>query len=100
MSKLGRVLLYGPGGIVLVGIVGYAALHLGHPDLRSPHQRGPTLQSVRPDSVWVVWDTVEPTTGVVEYGLGRALKLAVQETDATRHHEVQLTGLQPYAVYY
>jgi len=100
MSKLGRVLLYGLGGIVLVGIVGYTALHLWIADLQRAHPHGPTLQSVAPDSIWVVWDTVEPTLGLVEYGLTSELGLAAEETEAAQHHELQLVGLQPYTEYY
>jgi predicted phosphodiesterase len=100
MSKLGRVLLYGLGGIVLVGMAGYAALHLWIADLRRPHPRGPTLQSVTPDSVWVVWDTIEPTTGLVEYGSNPELGQVMKEMEAALHHELQLSGLQPYTEYY
>ena len=67
--------------------------------IRSP-QRGPYLQSVAPDSVWVVWDTTAVSHGQVEFGTTRALGQTVHERRETRHHELQLPGLQPYTVYY
>ena len=63
-------------------------------------RRGPFLQSVAPDSVWVVWDTLGPGRGWVEYGTTPALGQMVQKKQEARHHELQLGGLQPYTVYY
>ena len=65
-----------------------------------PAPRGPYLQSVAPDSVWVVWDTAEPSTGQVEYGPTPDLGQVVEERQAAYHHEVQLTGLEAYTVYH
>lgn len=100
MSKIGRVILYGLCAAVLVAITGYAALHLWIAEYKRPHPRGPYLQSVRPDSVWVVWDTVEPSTGLIEYGLSPELGQVMEEHGAELHHELQLSGLQPYTDYY
>lgn len=66
-----------------------------------PPTRGPYLQSVEPDSVWVVWDTARRSLGYVEYGDTPALGLTVREARAVTHHALQLNGLKPYTqVYY
>jgi hypothetical protein len=104
MSRIGRVILYGLCAAILLVIVGYSALLIfGAVRIRTerqPQPRGPYLQSVTADSVWVVWDTAAPATGRVEYGPTRELGRVVEENEAALHHEVQLTGLKPYAVYY
>lgn len=62
-------------------------------------ERGPYLQSVAPDSVWVVWDTSEPCMGSVEYGSTSALGQVITDEQALTHHAVQLVGLEPYTSY-
>jgi phosphodiesterase/alkaline phosphatase D-like protein len=47
-----------------------------------------------------VWDTVEPSTGLIEYGLSPELGQVMEEHGAALHHELQLSGLQPYTDYY
>ena len=66
---------------------------------KANHSRGPYLQSVTPDSIWVVWDTSQPSTGRLEYGLTTELGQVVVENQESTHHELQLTGLQPYTSY-
>jgi penicillin V acylase-like amidase (Ntn superfamily) len=61
--------------------------------------RGPYLQSVTADSVWIVWDTVERSVGQVEYGLTPEFGSIAEEDQAAYHHEVQLTGLRPQTTY-
>jgi hypothetical protein len=104
MSRIGRCLLYALCAVVLLALAGYAAIHVFGPVRRwmdrQPRPRGPYLQSVTPDSVWIVWDTSEPSTGRVEYGLTRELGVLVEDATAALHHEVQLTGLEPYALYH
>lgn len=58
------------------------------------------MQSVAPDSVWVVWETTEPIIGRVEYGLTREFGQVVEENEAVLHHEVQLAELKPYTDYF
>ena len=84
--------------LLLCGLIA-SLLYLIVPGLISP-PRGPYLQSVAPDSVWVVWDTKGVTRGLVEFGTTRALGQMIQEARVGRHHEVQLYGLQPYTDYY
>jgi predicted phosphodiesterase len=86
---------------VLVGVAALVVIALfwvsrGRQDIR----RGPYLQSVTPFSIWVVWDTRQPSLGQVEYGPTSDLGLAVEESQAVLHHEVELTGLQPYSDYF
>jgi hypothetical protein len=66
--------------------------------LQAP-RRGPYLQSVTPESVWVVWDTAGLTAGRVEYGASPELGQAIEEAQPARHHEVQLAGLEPSTWY-
>jgi len=63
-------------------------------------KRGPYLQMVTPNSVLVVWDTAEPEVGRVEYGPTEALGLLAEESQAARHHAVELTGLASYSNHY
>jgi hypothetical protein len=100
MSKIGRVVLYVLCGTAMVGIAGYSTLHIWLAVRSQPHPRGPYLQSVTPDSVWVVWDTVEPSIGLVKYGLTSEFGQVAEEKEAALHHEVQLIGLKPYTYYY
>jgi len=62
--------------------------------------RGPYLQTVTTDSVWIVWETRQPTKSSVEYGPTRALGQRREEERTVTHHELQLTGLQPYSQYF
>lgn len=62
--------------------------------------RGPYLQLVTPDSIWVVWDTSQASIGRVEYGSMTGLGQFVEEKVAVRHHALQLVGLQPGTRYY
>jgi hypothetical protein len=69
-------------------------------DLARPHARGPYLQSVTPNSVWVVWDTTRPASSQVAYGLTEDLGEVARAGGTGLHHAVQLTGLQPYTTYH
>ncbi len=90
--------VFSAAGLIL--IAGYAALQIWLISMKQPQARGPYLQSVTPHSVWVVWDTKKPVTGRVEYGLSRKLGQMAEEVTESRHHEVQLTGLEPYTAYH
>ena len=99
MSRGWRAVLYGFCALGLILIAAYSTLHIWQIQRKQPQRRGPYLQSVSPNSVWVVWDTTRPLTGVVEYGLTSELGQVteeVKELEGSLHHEVQLTGLQPY----
>lgn len=100
MSRIRRGVLYGLGIIGFLSIVLYLTLNIWLALLRQPQPRGPYLQSVTPHSVWVVWNTTEPSIGLVEYGLTRELGQMAEEKAAALHHEVQLVGLKPYTYYH
>lgn len=85
--------------MVLVG-GGYSTLHVFIISQDQPQPRGPYLQSVTPNSVWVVWDTTSQSMGKVEYGLSPELGEVTEESESVLHHAVQLTGLKPYTEYY
>ena len=62
--------------------------------------RGPYLQWLRPDAITIVWETVDEVDSVVEYGRTSAYGSSTTDCDSTAHHEVTLTGLNPYSVYH
>jgi len=62
--------------------------------------RGPYLQWVRPDSITIAWETIDEVDSVVEYGPTAAYGSTATDCDWTTHHEVTLTGLNPYTVYH
>lgn len=100
MSRGRRAVLYGFCALGLILIAGYSILHIWQVLRKQPQAKGPYLQSVTSDSVWVVWDTTRPVVGNVEYGLTRDLGQVVEEVKDSLHHEVKLKGLEPYTVYY
>jgi hypothetical protein len=94
-----RVGLFILGAICFL-VIAFFALDSYLTQQEQPQPRGPFLQSVTPDSIWVVWETTSPSTGRVEYGLTSELGQVVEENEDVLHHEVQLTGLRPYTEYY
>jgi len=60
---------------------------------------GPTIEAVTSNSVTVVWETDEPATSVVEYGLDENYDLKKSESELTQQHQIQLINLQPAATY-
>jgi hypothetical protein len=100
MSRIGRVVLYGLGIICALVIILFVTIHIFLTMRNQPQPRGPYLQSVTPNSIWVMWETTSPSTGKVEYGLTPELGQVVEEIEAVLHHELQLTGLTPYTDYY
>jgi hypothetical protein len=87
-------------GVICLLVIIFLALHIFLVNQNLPQPRGPFLQSVTPNSIWVVWETTSPLTGQVEYGLTSELGQVVEENDDVLHHEVQLIGLKPYTNYY
>ncbi|MEJ2013476.1 MAG: metallophosphoesterase [Anaerolineales bacterium] len=99
MSRLRRLsLLIFAAACLLVSL--YFALHILITNQNRPQARGPFLQSVTTNSVWVVWETTSPIAGQVEFGPDADLGHVVEENERVLHHEVQLTGLKPYTLYY
>jgi MYXO-CTERM domain-containing protein len=65
----------------------------------------PYLQSATPEGIWVMWETDEGETSVVEWGADETLGERVTAPSrvgfaGTRIHEAELTGLEPNTVYY
>ncbi len=85
-------------GLLIFGLASYVWFIPGA-DAHSL-QRGPYLQSVTADSIWVVWDSISPEKGSVEYGPTRKMGMIVGEDHKTQHHEVKLSGLEPYTTYF
>ncbi|GAB3993934.1 hypothetical protein GCM10028807_30430 [Spirosoma daeguense] len=62
--------------------------------------RGPYLQVLTPTSVVVRWQTDQPTTGRIWYGLqANQLTSNLAETQPSTEHNLTLTGLQPSTRY-
>lgn len=96
LPRIKHLLIYGFGVILLLFAAGY--LVRSWTDLHHL-RRGPYLQSVAPDSVWVVWDTFKPSTGRVEYGSTPALGQVIMDEQILTHHALQLVDLEPYCLY-
>jgi predicted phosphodiesterase len=58
---------------------------------------GPWLQQPTETSVIVMWETAEPTTGVVRYGRSEPFEHETTDGKTDTLHEVTLTGLAPGA---
>lgn len=59
----------------------------------------PYLQNVTPDGITVMWETVEPIIGVVEYGRYGTFENKAQETEARKLHEIRISGLDAATTY-
>jgi hypothetical protein len=70
------------------------------PELRSNFSRGPVLQNASSNSVQVIWKTVSPGSGMVEFGTSTNLGRAVLDPVNQGLHAVVLTGLFPDTLYY
>jgi acid phosphatase type 7 len=55
---------------------------------------GPYVMNVHPDSIVVMWRTLEDASGTVHYGVEEPVEIASQ-TDLSSVHEITLTGLAP-----
>jgi len=62
---------------------------------------GPYLQNVTPTRIVIMWETVQPTVGTVEYGLSEdQLESTVIEKRSSKIHEITLVALEPGTLYY
>jgi 3',5'-cyclic AMP phosphodiesterase CpdA len=57
------------------------------------------LQNVTPHSITVMWETLEPVIGTVEFGTDGKFVYKASEQDSVKIHEVHLTGLKPGTSY-
>jgi len=99
-SRIGRIIIYVVGTLGILIVLIFFLLNFYITQQQRPQPRGPYLQSVTPHSIWVVWETTEPTIGRVEYGLTPDLGWVVEEKTPVLRHAVQLKGLDPYTDYY
>ena len=59
----------------------------------------PYLQNVTTDGITVMWETTEPVAGVVEYGRHGTFENKVEEAEASKLHEIRISGLAPATTY-
>ncbi len=59
----------------------------------------PYLQNVKPDGITVMWETLEPVLGSVEFGVDGQFDQTAAEEAAAKIHEVHLTELKPGTTY-
>jgi hypothetical protein len=62
--------------------------------------RGPYLQSVRPDSIIIAWETSGAVDSVVEYGSTQTYGSSASDYTWTTRHAITLTGLSPHSTYH
>ena len=56
--------------------------------------KGPYLQNVKTDGITIMWESDQPTLGIVVYGKTAEYGESAEETGARRIHEVHLSGLE------
>lgn len=61
---------------------------------------GPSVTAATSTTLTVEWDTDEPSTGTVEYGLDTGYGNQVADTTPATHHAATLTGLSPETTYH
>ena len=62
--------------------------------------KGPYLQNVATDGITVMWESDQPTVGVVLFGKTADYGSSVEEKTADRIHEVRLSGLEIETLYH
>ena len=62
--------------------------------------KGPYLQNVKTDGITVMWESDQPTLGIVVYGKTAEYGASAEETEARRIHEVHLSGLEVETAYH
>jgi predicted phosphodiesterase len=67
---------------------------LPRPALAEPFKKGPYLQMVTKESVWVMWETEQSTQGKVTVKSPTSPDIVVAESAPARMHEVEITGLK------
>ena len=55
----------------------------------------PYLQNVKTDGITIMWETLTPVVGTVEFGINAQFNHRVSEAGTVKIHEIHLTGLQP-----
>ena len=70
------------------------------PELMANFSRGPLVQNASTNSIYVLWKTLLPSQGVVEFGTGPELGRRAATAGPNTNHAVQLAPLQPGTRYY
>ena len=87
--------------IVILVFYGVARTYVVYTDSQIEGNRAPYFQKQAVDAISVLWNTAEPETGVVRYGLSPdKLGTEIREEIAGEAHELRLTGLQAGQRYY
>ena len=71
-----------------------------HVELLANIVRGPVIESTTTTDTKIAWQTLKPTTSVVEYGPTTALGQQIESEMLTTDHVLQLTGLKPNTTYH
>ena len=71
-----------------------------HVELLANIVRGPVIESTTTTDTKIAWQTLKPTTSVVEYGPTTALGQQIESEILTTDHVLQLIGLKPNATYH
>jgi len=71
-----------------------------HVELLANIVRGPIIESTTTTDTKIAWQTLKPTTSVVEYGPTTALGQQIESEILTTDHVLQLIGLEPNATYH
>jgi hypothetical protein len=71
-----------------------------HVELLANIVRGPVIESTTTTDTKIAWQTLKPTTSVVEYGPTTALGQQIESEMLTTDHVLQLIGLKPNATYH
>ena len=71
-----------------------------HVELLANIVRGPIIESTTTTDTKIAWQTLKPTTSVVEYGPTTALGQQIESEMLTTDHVLQLIGLEPNTTYH
>jgi hypothetical protein len=71
-----------------------------HIELLANTVRGPIVESTTTTDTKIAWQTLKPTTSVVEYGLTTSLGKRIESEMLTTDHVLQLIDLEPSATYH
>lgn len=69
------------------------------PPVASDIRFGPWLNWVTTDAISVLWETEGSVVGGVEWSQGLDFEDTLTESEASDHHELRITGLEPDTVY-
>ncbi|MDH3354606.1 MAG: metallophosphoesterase family protein [Chromatiales bacterium] len=95
MARLKKILkLFFLTLIILIAILTLGRMVQKYLDSQFTGVRGPYLQMLGSDRVTIRWQSLDASTGQINYGSGQELVHSVKESEAVESHELQLKGLQ------